>query len=76
MTRNGALAGMVIGAATVIVWKEYVVAQKISALYEMVPGVIAAGIAIVLVSKLGKPPSDEVQFRHKGVMETLDVHGY
>jgi sodium/proline symporter len=47
-----------------------------SELYEMVPGVIVACIAIFVVSRLGKAPSDEVQFRHKGVMETLKVHGY
>jgi formate-dependent nitrite reductase membrane component NrfD len=46
------------------------------ALYSMVPGVIAASLAIVIVSKLGRPPSDAVQFTHKGVMETLKVHGY
>src|SRR5690606_41442093 len=33
MTRNGALAGMLVGAATVLLWK-----QTGSALYEMVPG--------------------------------------
>ena len=37
MTRNGALAGMVVGALTVIFWK-----QTGSALYEMVPGFLAA----------------------------------
>ncbi|MES2669249.1 MAG: sodium/proline symporter PutP [Pseudomonadota bacterium] len=76
MTRNGAFAGMVAGAVTVILWKEIAVAQHGSQLYEMVPGVIAACVAILLVSRIGKPPSDEVQFRHKGVMETLKVHGY
>ncbi len=76
MTRNGALAGMLSGAATVILWKEIAVKQHGSGLYEMVPGVIVACIAIYLVSRLGKAPSDEIQFRHKGVMETLGVHGY
>jgi sodium/proline symporter len=76
MTRNGALAGMLVGAATVIVWKEVVVAREISALYEMVPGFLAACVAIVVVSKLGRAPSDAVQFTHKGVQETLKVHGY
>ena len=46
------------------------------ALYSMVPGVMVASIAIIVVSRLGKPPSDAVQFTHKGVMETLKVHGY
>jgi sodium/proline symporter len=45
-------------------------------LYSMVPGVIAASLAIVLVSKIGRPPSDAMQFTHKGVMETLKAHGY
>jgi sodium/proline symporter len=76
MTRNGALAGMLAGAATVILWKEIAVKQHGSALYEIVPGVIAAFVAIFLVSRFGKAPSDEVQFRHKGVQETLKVHGY
>lgn len=76
MTRNGALAGMLSGATTVILWKEIAVKQHGSALYEMVPGVIVACVAIYVVSRLGKAPSDEVQFRHKGVMETLKIHGY
>jgi sodium/proline symporter len=76
MTRNGALAGMLTGAATVILWKEIAVKQHGSELYEMVPGVIVACIAIFVISRFGKAPSDEVQFRHKGVMETLKVHGY
>ena len=70
------LAGMIAGAATVILWKEIAVKQHGSGLYEMVPGVIAATIAILVVSRLGKPPSDAVQFTHKGVQETLKVHGY
>lgn len=94
MTRNGALAGMVVGAATVIAWESLAGFAKSAAaakealpawldalapalaLYSMVPGVIAASAAIVVVSKLGRPPSDAVQFTHKGVMETLKVHGY
>jgi sodium/proline symporter len=58
------------------VWKEVVVTREISALYEMVPGFLAASVAIVVVSKLGRAPSDAVQFTHKGVQETLKVHGY
>jgi sodium/proline symporter len=71
MTRDGALAGMVVGALTVILWK-----QTGSALYEMVPGVVAATIAIVVVSRLGKPPSDEVQATHQQVRASLRETGY
>lgn len=52
MTRNGALAGMVVGAATVIGWK-----QLDTGLYEMVPGVLFAALAIVAVSLADRAPS-------------------
>ena len=38
MTRNGALAGMLVGAVTVIVWKQY----EWLGLYEIIPGFIPA----------------------------------
>jgi sodium/proline symporter len=76
MNRNGALAGMLAGAATVILWKEIAVKQYDSGLYEMVPGFLAACVAILIFSRLGRPPSDAMQFTHKGVQETLKVHGY
>ncbi len=53
MTRNGALAGMVIGAVTVVVWKHY----ELFNLYEIIPGFIFASIGIVVVSLMGKAPS-------------------
>ncbi len=53
MTRNGALAGMLVGAVTVIVWKQ----NGWLGLYEIIPGFIFASIAILLFSKLGKAPS-------------------
>lgn len=46
MTRNGALAGMIVGAATVILW---IAMGHSSILYEIVPGFIAAWIAIYVV---------------------------
>jgi len=52
MTRNGALAGMVVGALTVIGWK-----QLDTGLYEMVPGVLFAALAIVAVSLADRAPS-------------------
>jgi sodium/proline symporter len=71
MTRNGALAGMVVGALTVILWK-----QTGSALYELVPGFIAATVAIVVVSRFGKPPSDAIQATHQQVRASLKETGY
>lgn len=71
MTRNGALAGIVVGAVTVVLWK-----QTGSALYEIVPGFIAATVAILVVSRLGKVPSAQLQAQHDQVHATLGEHGY
>ncbi|WP_340617068.1 sodium/proline symporter PutP [Xenorhabdus entomophaga] len=59
MTRNGALAGMLVGAITVLVWMEF----RWFSLYEIIPGFIFASIAIVVVSLLGKAPSQITQQR-------------
>ncbi|WP_373116443.1 sodium/proline symporter PutP [Proteus mirabilis] len=59
MTRNGAFAGMLIGALTVLVWMQY----KWFGLYEIIPGFIFASIAIVIVSLMGKSPTAENQQR-------------
>jgi sodium/proline symporter len=76
MTRNGALAGVVVGALTVIAWKQVAVGQMGSALYEIVPGFIAATVAIVVVSLLGRAPGAAIATRHAQVRETLAEQGY
>ena len=58
MTRNGALAGMIVGAVTVIVWNE--LSGGLFDVYEILPGFIFATIAIVTVSLMGKGPSASV----------------
>lgn len=63
MTRDGALAGMLVGAVTVIAWKEFLAAS--TGLYEMVPGFVLASLAIVVVSRFGRPsPQMEGLFDH------------
>ncbi len=59
MTRTGALAGMVVGAVTVLVWMKY----KWFDLYEIIPGFILATIAIIVVSMITKAPSAAAQAR-------------
>lgn len=59
MTRNGALAGMLVGAITVIVWKQYAWLN----LYEIIPGFLFGCIAIVLVSLMGRQPSASITQR-------------
>ena len=56
MTRNGALAGMITGAVTVLVWNHY----AWLGLYEILPGFVFALIAIVVVSLLDKAPSKSI----------------
>jgi sodium/proline symporter len=56
MTRNGALAGMLVGAATVIVWKNWIGLG----LYEIIPGFILATLAIIIFSRIGKAPSQSM----------------
>ncbi|WP_143890608.1 sodium/proline symporter PutP [Tepidimonas alkaliphilus] len=64
MTARGALAGMVAGAVTVVVWKQ----GGWWGLYEIVPGFALATLAILIVSWLDRQPEpgvlaafDEVQ---------------
>ncbi|MFO7728397.1 MAG: sodium/proline symporter PutP [Desulfonatronovibrio sp.] len=58
LTRNGALVGMIVGAVTVIVWKN--LSGGFFDLYEILPGFIICAIAAVIVSLLDKAPEDEV----------------
>ncbi|MFC0677405.1 sodium/proline symporter PutP [Lysobacter korlensis] len=71
MTRNGALAGVVTGALTVILWK-----HTGSALYEIVPGFIVASVAIVVTSLLDREPPADVQVTHQQVRASLRETGY
>ena len=59
MTRSGALAGMLAGALTVVIWKECIGLG----VYEIIPGFIAASLAIVLASLLSAKPSVAMQER-------------
>lgn len=75
MTRNGALAGMIVGAVTVVLWDvlstppvDPVTGESMAqsaavipfSLYEIIPGFILAWIAIMVVSLIGKKPSEEI----------------
>lgn len=57
MTRNGALAGIVVGAVTVLVWRQ----GAWFGLYEIVPGFILASVAIVIASLTGPAPSTSMR---------------
>ena len=58
MNQWGALAGIVVGGVTVVVWSK--ISGGIFDLYEIVPGVILAYIAIVVVSLVSGEPVPEI----------------
>ncbi|MCL2897883.1 sodium/proline symporter PutP [Brenneria tiliae] len=59
MTRNGALFGMIVGAATVLIWKHY----GFLGLYEIIPGFLFNCVTIFVVSLLGRAPSKAITER-------------
>ncbi len=61
MTRDGAIAGIIGGGLTVLVWKR--LSGGIFDLYEIVPGFLASVLLIVIVSLLGKKPDADIEER-------------
>lgn len=73
ITRLGALAGIIVGTLTVIIWGEY----AWLGLYEILPGFVFATLAIVVVSLLTPKPSasilktfDEVEREMRSYVKT------
>ncbi len=58
MNRNGALAGIITGGITVVLWKQKT--GGIFDLYEIVPGVILSFIMIFIVSIITSEPSEKI----------------
>ena len=72
MTRDGALAGILVGAVTVVLWKSWLDPMLGWKLYEIVPGFVFGTVAIVLVSLLGRQrPSAEMERKHDDVIHLL-----
>lgn len=59
MNKWGALAGMIAGSATVIIWTRFPGLSKM--LYEMIPGFAASLLAIVVVSVMTAKPSAQLE---------------
>lgn len=67
---QGALAGMITGTATVLVWHNFIKPLGgIFGVYELLPAFILAFIAIVVVSLLTKEPSKEITDEFDGYMK-------
>ena len=75
MTRNGALAGMLSGAITVLIWIYAPITiggQALSAvMYEIVPGFIVCSLAIYIVSKISPKVEESICIKFD---EMLEVH--
>ncbi|MBB1391992.1 sodium:proline symporter, partial [Shewanella sp. SG44-6] len=67
-SRNGAIATILVGAITVVVWKQ--MTGGIFELYEIVPGFIFAMLVGVIVSKIS-PPTDKTIADFSAFRESL-----
>ena len=65
MNWQGALAGIIVGGVVSFTWGTFL--TSVTGLYEMVPGVIASLLAIVIVTKLTREPEKEV-------LDTFDAY--
>jgi sodium/proline symporter len=69
ITKTGAIAGMVVGAITVLVYKQ--LEGGIFDLYELLPAFAAAWIAILVFSKIGAKNSDTIKTTFDEVQDRL-----
>jgi sodium/proline symporter len=69
MNRNGALAGIIVGGVTIVVWKQ--LTGGWFDVYEIVPGILFSTLAIVAVSLLTGEPEDVVKAQHKTFQKNL-----
>ncbi|MEZ8106430.1 sodium/proline symporter PutP [Vibrio cortegadensis] len=69
MNRNGALAGIIIGGVTIVVWKQ--ISGGWFDVYEIVPGIIFSTLAIVGVSLMTAEPEKAVIEQHKKFKKNL-----
>ncbi|PID55145.1 MAG: sodium/proline symporter PutP [Gammaproteobacteria bacterium] len=69
MNKWGALAGVVVGGLTVLIWKQ--LSGGLFDLYELVPGFVFATLAIIAVSLLSGAPSASITTRFDQVEKEL-----
>lgn len=68
MTTKGALAGIIVGGSTVLIWKNFFAS---TGLYEIIPGFILSLAAIVVVSLLDREPPKEMTDHYDEAVRTL-----
>lgn len=62
MNRNGALAGIIVGGVTIVVWKQ--LSGGWFDVYEIVPGILFSTLSVVVVSLLTGEPDEKVKQQH------------
>ncbi|MFV0575004.1 MAG: sodium/proline symporter PutP [Vibrio sp.] len=70
MNRNGALAGILVGGITIVVWKQ--LSGGWFDVYEIVPGVIFSTIAIIVVSLVSGGANEDVSRQFKEFERQLE----
>lgn len=71
--KYGAVAGMIVGAVMVFVWKFVIATQGgVFAIYELLPAFICALITIVIVSLVTKAPEKEVVAEYEQVTSEMN----
>lgn len=69
-TKVGAIAGMLAGTATVLIWHNLLAPLGgVFGIYELLPAFIISALAIVIGSLLSKPPSDAVLYEFDHYMD-------
>ena len=68
-SRNGAIAGMLVGGITVLLW--VYLDHPYKEIYSMIPGFGLSIIAIVIVSSFSTPPAHEIQQEFDQVKQEL-----
>ena len=74
-TKSGAIAGMIVGAATVLIWHNLIKPLGgVFGIYELLPAFLLGCLAIVIVSLLSKEPSQAIydEFDHYMDEERVD----
>lgn len=66
-TRNGAIAGMVLGGLVVLLWTYW--EHPFSDMYSMIPGFALSSLAIFIVSKIDKRPSKAIEKEFEEVQQ-------
>lgn len=70
MTRNGTLAGIIVGALTVIIWGQ--LEGGVFDLYELAPGFVFGVLSIFIVSLLDREPSTKIQTEFNNYLSKME----